>query len=56
MLFPVGPYTSHVAGHVAFNFPANVRDIRDGWNHITVINNSKQQAVKVVSVELGVFA
>ena len=56
MLFPVGPFTQFGEAHVAHQFTIDAAAIRDGWNTVTVTNNTKGQAaaVKVVSVELGV--
>jgi len=58
MLFPVGPYTDHMPGTVAYNFEARLDLIRDGWNTFTVTNNTKRPAadIKILSVEIGVFA
>jgi hypothetical protein len=58
MLFPVGPYTQHVEQNVAFNFAMDARDVSDGWNKVTVLNNGKgsTEAVRVMSIELGIMA
>jgi hypothetical protein len=57
-LFPTGPFTHHTDKHVAYNFTCDAAVIRDGWNSVVVLNNTKQppRAVKVVSLELGTRA
>ncbi|MCC6391543.1 MAG: hypothetical protein IT167_13155 [Bryobacterales bacterium] len=56
MLFPAGPYTRFAAPVTAWEFKFDSSVIRQGWNFVTVLNNSRNPAgaVKVVSVELGV--
>ena len=59
MLFPVGPYTEHLAENRAYNFEFSADEIREGWNRILVINNGNSKASwnesqRIVSVELGV--
>jgi hypothetical protein len=57
MLFPVGPYTQFTEAHTAWQFTLPSSAIREGWNTVTVINNTKNPPapVKVVSLELGVY-
>ncbi len=59
MLFPVGPYTEHLAENRAYNFEFSADEIREGWNRILVINSENRKASsngsqRIVSVELGV--
>ncbi|MEO7650204.1 MAG: hypothetical protein ABIZ80_07030, partial [Bryobacteraceae bacterium] len=58
MLFPVGPYTQFTGAHTAWEFTVPASAIREGWNTVTVTNNTKKPpaSVKVVSLELGVNA
>lgn len=56
MLFPVGPYTRFQDAHTAWEFALDAATIREGWNSVTVTNQTKGSAasVKIVSVEIGV--
>jgi len=56
MLFPVGPFTEFTQPHTAWEFTLDAAAVRNGWNTVTVTNNTKNPpaTVKVVSVELGV--
>jgi hypothetical protein len=55
MLFPVGPYTQFTETYTAWEFELPSSAIREGWNTVTVINNTKNPPapVKVVSLELA---
>lgn len=59
LLFPVGPYTHHLAGNEAYNFEFSTDLILNGWNRILVLNNQTGQAqadsgVQILSLEIGV--
>jgi hypothetical protein len=54
LLFPVGPYTEHLPENQAYNFAFSAAEILEGWNRILVINNEKESAVRIVSLELGI--
>lgn len=53
LLFPAGPYSRHVAEHVAFDYPFGVDAIREGWNEIALSNESSG-AVNLVGLEIAV--
>ena len=53
MLFPVGPFTHFTSAHTAWEFTLPADRIENGWNTVTVTNNTKTP-VKIVSVEFGV--
>ena len=58
MLFPVGPFTQHTSDHLGLNFTLDALQIKEGWNTLLVINDTKAtdgSAVTIVSVELGVM-
>ncbi len=52
LLFSAGPYSRHVEENVARNYVLAVSSIRDGWNEISLSNESPKE-VNVVAVELG---
>jgi hypothetical protein len=63
VLFPQQDYTHHVPEHTAFNYTFVVADIRDGWNEVSVYNDSHERhsardrrdnAITIRSVELAV--
>jgi hypothetical protein len=55
LLFPSGPYTRHVEEHVARNYRVDLAALRDGWNELTLYNESPQP-LNFVAVELAVRA
>jgi hypothetical protein len=58
MLFPVGPFTQHTSDHLGLNFTLDASQIKEGWNTLLVINDTKEtdgKALTIVSVELGVM-
>lgn len=54
LLFPAGPYTRHVAEHRARNFTLDPNALRDGWNVISLYNDTETE-LPVVAVELGLL-
>jgi hypothetical protein len=54
LLFPAGPYTQHVDEHLAWNYAFDCGVIQDGWNEITLYNESAEE-LAIVAVELGVM-
>jgi hypothetical protein len=54
LLFPTGPYRRHVEEHTAWNYASDAGAIRDGWNEITLCNESAADLL-VVGVELGLM-
>ena len=52
LLFPAGPYRRHVEENAARNYVLDAGAIRDGWNEITLYNESASE-VNIVAVELG---
>ena len=58
MLFSVGALTEFSDALMAYTFPLDASAIRDGFNTVTVLNNTKTPptVVKVMSVELAVKA
>ena len=53
LLFPAGPYTMHVEEHRAWNYTLDCGVIRDGWNEITLSNESDGE-LAVIGVELAI--
>jgi len=63
LLFPAGALTHHVPENTAFDFSFPPSAIREGWNDIIIVNNSRKRdtlqdrrdnSVTILSVELGV--
>ena len=54
LLFPAGPYAKHVEEHVAWNYAVDLVSLRDGWNEITVYNDSAEE-LNLVGLELGIL-
>jgi len=52
LLFPAGPYSRHVEENRAWNYAFDSAVLRDGWNEITLHNESTAPR-SVVTVELG---
>ncbi|MBS0661660.1 MAG: hypothetical protein JSR48_00220 [Verrucomicrobia bacterium] len=55
LLFPAGPYSRHVEEHAAWNYALDLGAVRDGWNELTLVNESPE-ALDLIAVELGVLA
>ncbi|MEJ7609093.1 MAG: hypothetical protein WKF37_23180 [Bryobacteraceae bacterium] len=56
LLFPVGSFTEHMPGTIAWNFPVDASEIRDGWNRFLVLNTAQSSTCKIVSIEIGLFS
>lgn len=54
LLFPAGPYSHHVDDHAGWNFVADAAAIRDGWNEVTIYNESPAE-LNLIGLELGVI-
>lgn len=54
LLFPVGPYTEHLAENQAYNFTFDAKEIAEGWNRILVFNKEQTRPVRIISLELGI--
>jgi hypothetical protein len=53
LLFPAGPYTKHVEEHIAWNYIGDLTTLKDGWNEITLYNESNE-TLDLVGLELGI--
>ncbi|NBR58913.1 MAG: hypothetical protein EBT89_07110, partial [Opitutaceae bacterium] len=53
LLFPAGPYTKHVEEHIAWNYMGDLTALKDGWNEITLYNESNE-TLDLVGLELGI--
>jgi hypothetical protein len=53
LLFPAGPYAKHVEEHIAWNYPGDLTALKDGWNEITLYNESNE-ALDIVGLEIGI--
>jgi hypothetical protein len=55
LLFPAGPYSHHVAEHLAFDYRLDTAALRDGWNEVLLVHGgSPAEPVDVVALELAV--
>ena len=53
LLFAAGPYAKHVEEHTAWNYAGDLTAIKDGWNEITLYNESNED-LDLVGLELGI--
>ncbi|MBO9599134.1 MAG: hypothetical protein J7559_15110 [Cohnella sp.] len=53
LLFPCGPLTHHIQGHIGCNYTFPIALVRDGWNEIVVENGGGKQ-LEIVCIELAV--